>query len=102
MLGSQVILGAPDGADVVGTDLLERPGVEAPAVDLADEAAVLDAVLASCYIPIAYEAPVVLATPRLGFCVDGCAMNFLPAASLVVSPYHAHQADVAPATEFPK
>ena len=66
-----------------------------------DEDAVLDAVLASCYIPVAYEAPVVLNAPRLGFCVDGCAISFLPQASCVVSPYHEHRAEIAPAVEFP-
>lgn len=40
MLGSQVILGAPDGATVVGTDLTDASGVEIPGVDLADPAAV--------------------------------------------------------------
>ena len=34
-----------------------------------DAEALLDAVLASCYIPIAYEAPVCI--PPHGFCVDG-------------------------------
>lgn len=40
MLGSQVLLSAPDGATVVGTDLREAPGVDAAGVDLADEEAV--------------------------------------------------------------
>ena len=66
-----------------------------------DEAALLDVVLASCFIPVAYESPVVLSTPGLGFCVDGCAMDFLPMASCVVSPYHSHSADIYPAVEYP-
>ena len=37
MLGSQVLLCAPDGVVVVGTDLKEAPGVDASGVDLADE-----------------------------------------------------------------
>jgi hypothetical protein len=69
--------------------------------DFADEASLLDAVLASCYIPVAYETPVVLSAPALGFCVDGCALSFLPMASCVVSPYHAHNADIFPAREYP-
>lgn len=40
MLGSQVLLSAPDGAGVVGTDLREAPGVDAAGVDLADPEAV--------------------------------------------------------------
>ena len=40
MLGSQVLLGAPDGALVVGTDLAEASGVDVPGVDLADAAQV--------------------------------------------------------------
>ena len=36
MLGSQVILGVPDGVTVVGADLRDAPGVEAAGVDLAD------------------------------------------------------------------
>ncbi len=40
MLGSQVLLGVPDGVAVVGTDLREAPGVEALGVDLAEEAQV--------------------------------------------------------------
>ena len=42
MLGSQVILGAPDGVNVVGTDLLEASGVEACGVDLSDPVAVAE------------------------------------------------------------
>ena len=37
MLGSQVLLGAPDGLEVVGTDLREAPGVELVGLDLTDE-----------------------------------------------------------------
>ncbi|MEZ6004156.1 MAG: dTDP-4-dehydrorhamnose reductase [Planctomycetota bacterium] len=40
MLGSQIMLTPPDGAHVVGTDLIDAPGVGAPGVDLADAAAV--------------------------------------------------------------
>ena len=40
MLGSQVLLGAPDGTTVIGTDLAEASGVEVAGVDLADPAAV--------------------------------------------------------------
>ncbi|MCB9906793.1 MAG: dTDP-4-dehydrorhamnose reductase [Planctomycetes bacterium] len=40
MLGSQVLLVAPDGATVVGTDLAEASGVQASGVDLADAKAV--------------------------------------------------------------
>lgn len=36
MLGSQVILAAPEELATVGTDLREAPGVEAPGVDLSD------------------------------------------------------------------
>lgn len=36
MLGSQVILCAPDGVTVVGTDLKDAPGVDVSGVDLAD------------------------------------------------------------------
>ena len=63
----------------------------------ADAEALLDAVLASCYIPIAYEAPVRIA-PH-GFCVDGCSLHFLPDADLLISPYHCHLAEIAPARE---
>ena len=38
MLGSQVLLGAPDELTVVGTDLREAHGVEAVGVDLAEPA----------------------------------------------------------------
>ncbi len=40
MLGSQVLLALPDGARVIGTDLVERSGVDAAGVDLADPEAV--------------------------------------------------------------
>jgi dTDP-4-dehydrorhamnose reductase len=40
MLGSQLLADAPAGVEVVGTDLAERPGLDAPGVDLADPAAV--------------------------------------------------------------
>ena len=40
MLGSQVLLGAPDGVTVIGTDLVEASGVKAHGVDLSDPAAV--------------------------------------------------------------
>jgi nucleoside-diphosphate-sugar epimerase len=40
MLGSQLLADAPAGVGVVGTDLAERPGLDAPGVDLADPAAV--------------------------------------------------------------
>lgn len=40
MLGSQVILAAPEDLKTVGTDLREAPGVDAPGVDLADAAQV--------------------------------------------------------------
>ncbi|MFT4647727.1 MAG: dTDP-4-dehydrorhamnose reductase [Planctomycetota bacterium] len=40
MLGSQVILGAPDGVAVIGTDLVEASGVKAHGVDLSDPSAV--------------------------------------------------------------
>lgn len=36
MLGSQVILAAPEDLKTVGTDLREAPGVDAPGVDLSD------------------------------------------------------------------
>jgi len=36
MLGSQVLLGVPDGVTVVGTDLRQGPGVDSAGVDLAD------------------------------------------------------------------
>ena len=65
----------------------------------ASEAELLDAVLASCYIPVAYESPVVL--PRHGFCIDGCALRFLPAADLVISPYHVHLAEATPRAQYP-
>merc|ERR1711920_966812 len=54
----------------------------------------LDSVLASCYIPVAYEDPIWLR--RLGFCIDGCICSFLPNTRCVVSPYHCHQADISP------
>ena len=59
--------------------------------------ALLDAVLASCYIPIAYEAPVCIA-PH-GFCVDGCSLHFLPDADVLISPYHCHLAEISPARQ---
>ena len=40
MLGSQIMLGVPDGADAVGTDLKAAPGVEADGTDLTDAAQV--------------------------------------------------------------
>lgn len=40
MLGSQLLLGVPDGITAVGTDLREAAGVEAVGVDLADAAQV--------------------------------------------------------------
>ncbi|MBL4769747.1 MAG: dTDP-4-dehydrorhamnose reductase [Planctomycetes bacterium] len=40
MLGSQVLLAAPDGVAVIGTDLVEAPGVKAHGVDLSDPQAV--------------------------------------------------------------
>ena len=40
MLGSQVLLSAPDGVQTVGTDLMEAAGVDEVGVDLADERAV--------------------------------------------------------------
>jgi dTDP-4-dehydrorhamnose reductase len=40
MLGSQILLDAPEGVETVGTDLIESEGLAAPAVDLADESAV--------------------------------------------------------------
>lgn len=40
MLGSQLILDAPGGRAVLGTDLVEAPGVAVAALDLADEGAV--------------------------------------------------------------
>ena len=40
MLGSQVLLSAPDGVKTVGTDLVEAAGVDEVGVDLADERAV--------------------------------------------------------------
>jgi dTDP-4-dehydrorhamnose reductase len=40
MLGSQVILAAPEELTTVGTDLRAAPGVDAPGVDLADAAQV--------------------------------------------------------------
>ena len=66
--------------------------------EFSSEQELLDAILASCYIPIAYEDPVVL--ENLGFCVDGCVCSFLPNAKCVVSPYHCHLGDIAPAQEY--
>lgn len=63
-----------------------------------NEQDLLDAVLASCYIPVAYEQPVVL--PGLGFCIDGCVCSFLYNTRCVVSPYHVHWADISPAEEY--
>mmetsp|Transcript_35737 Transcript_35737/g.111544 ORF Transcript_35737/g.111544 Transcript_35737/m.111544 type:complete len:146 (+) Transcript_35737:1-438(+) len=60
--------------------------------------AVLDAVLASFYIPVAYEQPMVL--PGLGVCLDGCVCSFLPNVRCVISPYHCHLADIFPAEEY--
>jgi len=40
MLGSQVLLSVPDGTELCGTDLKPAPGVDAPGVDLADDAQV--------------------------------------------------------------
>ncbi|MFT5477585.1 MAG: dTDP-4-dehydrorhamnose reductase [Planctomycetota bacterium] len=42
MLGSQIMLGVPDGADAVGTDLRAAPGVEAVGTDLTDAAQVAE------------------------------------------------------------
>jgi dTDP-4-dehydrorhamnose reductase len=44
MLGSQVLLGAPDGLEAVGTDLREAPGVEIVDLDLTEEAGVSRAI----------------------------------------------------------
>ena len=66
--------------------------------EFGSEEELLDAVLASCYIPVAYEHPVVLR--GLGFCVDGCVCSFLPNARCRVSPYHCHLADVSPVEEY--
>eukprot|EP00401_Gymnodinium_catenatum_P067034 CAMPEP_0117518616 /NCGR_PEP_ID=MMETSP0784-20121206/32223_1 /TAXON_ID=39447 /ORGANISM="" /LENGTH=344 /DNA_ID=CAMNT_0005314541 /DNA_START=15 /DNA_END=1049 /DNA_ORIENTATION=+ len=63
------------------------------------EVDIVDTVLASCYIPVAYEDPIVLR--GLGFCIDGCVCGFLPNARCVISPYHCNLADVGPATEYP-
>jgi dTDP-4-dehydrorhamnose reductase len=41
MLGSEILLRAPSGAGTIGTDLRPGPGVDAPAVDLADRDAVV-------------------------------------------------------------
>jgi hypothetical protein len=46
------------------------------------------------------EIPIVL--KRYGFCVDGCALHFLPSADLVISPYHCHRAEVTPRHEYPR
>eukprot|EP00933_Yihiella_yeosuensis_P030422 TRINITY_DN24062_c0_g2_i1.p1 TRINITY_DN24062_c0_g2~~TRINITY_DN24062_c0_g2_i1.p1 ORF type:complete len:397 (+),score=69.45 TRINITY_DN24062_c0_g2_i1:43-1191(+) len=59
----------------------------------------IDVVLASCYIPVAYEDPIVL--PGLGFCIDGCALNFLPNANCVISPWHCQEGDITPKEEYP-
>ena len=40
MLGSQVLLSAPDGVRTIGTDLVDGVGVDEVGVDLADERAV--------------------------------------------------------------
>lgn len=40
MLGSQVILGVPDGIEVVGTDLIEAPGVDEVGCNLAQQQSV--------------------------------------------------------------
>ena len=40
MLGSQLLLDAPETAATVGTDLIEKEGVDVPGVDLADPSAV--------------------------------------------------------------
>lgn len=73
--------------------------VHAVVSSFADTEEVLDAVLASCYIPIAYESPVVVR--GLGFCIDGCALSFLPTADAVISPYHCHTAEVSPGEQYP-
>lgn len=65
-----------------------------------EEKTLIDVVLASCYIPVAYESPKML--PQFGFCIDGCAVHFLPEAQLVASPYHCHNADIAPEHEYPR
>lgn len=64
------------------------------------EQELLDVVLASCHIPVAYETPVVLGK-GLGFCIDGCALDFLPEADVVISPFHCHAPEIGPLKEYP-
>ena len=42
MLGSQVLLGTPDGVTAIGTDLVDAPGVDHVGVDLTDPVAVAE------------------------------------------------------------
>lgn len=65
-----------------------------------DEQMLIDTVLASCYIPVAYEKPKRLS--EIGFCIDGCAAHFMPNAQYVASPYHCHNAEIMPEHEYPR
>jgi len=64
------------------------------------DSAVVNTLLASCYIPIVWEWPVWL--PSLGLCLDGGASGFLVDGDLVVGPYHSCLPDVKPRVEFPR
>eukprot|EP00747_Dinoflagellata_sp_TGD_P021546 gnl/TRDRNA2_/TRDRNA2_128561_c1_seq1.p1 gnl/TRDRNA2_/TRDRNA2_128561_c1~~gnl/TRDRNA2_/TRDRNA2_128561_c1_seq1.p1 ORF type:complete len:185 (-),score=30.61 gnl/TRDRNA2_/TRDRNA2_128561_c1_seq1:30-584(-) len=78
-------------------DPLPRTAIVA---EFANEQELVTSVLASCYIPVAYEEPIRLR--GLNLCIDGCAINFFPSAKFVVSPYHCHLADIEPVAEYPR
>uniref|UniRef100_A0A7S4VKK4 PNPLA domain-containing protein n=1 Tax=Alexandrium monilatum TaxID=311494 RepID=A0A7S4VKK4_9DINO len=91
-------LQAADGRLAVSVTSLSPHPTHTVVTEFRSDQALLDAVLASCYIPVAYEQPIVL--DGLGFCIDGCVSAFLPNTRCVVSPYHCHLADVTPTEEY--
>lgn len=60
---------------------------------------VCDAVLASCFIPVAYEEMIIY--KDFGFIVDGCLSAPPLQADIVISPYEEHLPDVCPKESFP-
>ena len=87
MLGSQVLLSAPDGVQVIGTDLVDAAGVQEVGVDLADERQVFELFervgeISGVIHTAAYTA-VDLAEEQeeLAFRVNGTACGVLAAAS---------------------
>jgi len=97
--GSKPLEAVSGGSLAISVTRFNPWPVHAQITEFQSVEAVVQSVLASCYIPVAYEVPIVL--PSLGFCIDGCVCNFLLNATCVVSPYHVHLADICPAREYP-